>query len=296
MPPEMFRAEHDIETPDGRILRVLETGTEGGAAVLAHSGTPGGRLIFREHAEAAVAHGARMLAYDRPGYGGSDPDPGRTVASAAADAAAIADALGIDRFVTWGGSGGGPHALACAALLGDRVAAAATLAGVAPYEAEGLDFLAGMGADNVEEFGLALEGRIALEPYLREATPELLASTPAEFAAVMASLLSPPDRAVFSDELGEFVAASMQDALARTHEGWLEDDLAFTVPWGFALDSITVPILLMQGEQDLMVPPAHGRWLAGRIPGVEARILPDDGHLTLDYRMPEVLDWLLARL
>jgi pimeloyl-ACP methyl ester carboxylesterase len=218
------------------------------------------------------------------------------VASAAADAAAIADALGIDRFVTWGGSGGGPHALACAALLGDRVAAAATLAGVAPYAAEGLDFLAGMGADNVEEFSLALEGRIALEPYLREATPELLASSPAEFAEVMASLLSPPDRAVFSDELGEFVAASMQTALARTHEGWLEDDLAFTAPWGFALDSISVPVLLLQGEQDLMVPPAHGRWLAERIPGVEARILPDDGHLTLEHRMPEILDWLLAHL
>jgi pimeloyl-ACP methyl ester carboxylesterase len=292
----MFAAEHDIEGPDGRVLRVSEAGTEGGAAVLVHHGTPGSRVMHRPSAEAAAQRGARLITYDRPGYGGSDPDPGRTVASAAADAAAIAGALGIDRFVTWGASGGGPHALACAALLGDRVAAAATLAGVAPYDSEGLDFLAGMGADNVEEFGLAVAGRHALEPYLREATPEILASDPGELREVLLTLLSPPDHAAFTGAMADHYVASWREALGRGHEGWLEDDLAFVEPWGFDLGEIAVPVLMLQGEQDLMVPPAHGRWLAGRIAGVDARLLDGDGHFTVKARLPEVLDWLLERL
>src|SRR5919109_1263991 len=156
--------EHRIESPDDRVLAAVEGGDPNGPAVVVHNGTPMSRLLYAPHVADAKARGLRLIGYDRPGYGGSTPQPGRVVADAAADVAAIADALGIDRFGTWGISGGGPHALACAALLPDRVVAAASLAGVAPYDAKDLDWLAGMGEANVQEFALTLQGRGKLEP------------------------------------------------------------------------------------------------------------------------------------
>lgn len=293
----MFAAEHDVVTPDGRTLRVHEAGTEGGRAVVWHAGTPGGRTLYPRFVELAAERGARLIGYDRPGYGGSDPDPGRTVADATGDVLAVAEALDFGRFVTLGVSGGGPHALACAALLGDRLAAAAALASLAPSSAPGLDFTAGMGEGNVAEFGKALAGRAELQPFVDELRPELLASTPEEVGVVLASILSPPDLEVFDGAVAKHMVRMMRSALERSGEGWIEDDLAFTADWGFSLADIRVPVLLLQGEQDLMVPRDHGRWLAQAIPGVDARLLPDDGHLTLAHRrMPEILDWLLERL
>ena len=293
----MHVAEHFVVGADERRLHVLERGVEGGLAVFAHHGTPGAGLIMDDHAALAAERGARMISYDRPGYGRSDADPGRDVVACVADVRAIADALGIERFVTWGISGGGPHALACAARLPDRVAAAAALASIAPPDADGLELTAGMGEDNVVEFGLAMEGRAALEPFLRELGPELLASTPQEVGEMLQSILSPPDQEAYHGGLAEYFVETLHAGLAPGVEGWVEDDIAFVTPWGFGLDEIAVPVLLLQGEQDLMVPPQHGRWLAGRIPGVDARILAGDGHLTLEItRMPDVLDWLLERL
>jgi pimeloyl-ACP methyl ester carboxylesterase len=290
-------AEHHVEAADGRRLHVLERGAAGGIAVIGHHGTPGSGAVREDHGALALERGARMIVYDRPGYGGSDPHPGRRVADAAADVATIADALGVDRFVTWGVSGGGPHALACAALLGDRVAAAASLASIGPPDASDLDLMEGMGEENVVEFGKALAGRAELEPYLAEMAPQIRASTPAEVAEILRSVLSPPDLEVFDGALADFIVGMFKRGLEPGPEGWIEDDLAFVAPWGFSLDDIAVPVLLLQGEQDLMVPGAHGRWLAGRIPGVDARILPDDGHMTLlTTRMPEILDWMLERL
>ena len=147
--------EHRVAV-DGRTLAVLEAGDESGHAVVAIHGTPASGVLWRGLVEDAEARGIRLLGYDRPGYGASDPHRGRTVADAAGDVAAIADALGIDRFAVEGGSGGGPHTLACAALLPDRVVAAASLAGVAPYPADGLDWLDGMGQDNLDEFAAIL--------------------------------------------------------------------------------------------------------------------------------------------
>ena len=292
-----LRREHDITTPDGRTLRVLEAGREGGHAILVHNGTPCGRLLHDENIEDAESRGARLISWDRPGYGGSDRRAGRTVADVAADAVAVADALGAERFVTWGESGGGPHSLAVAALLPERCAAAASLAGVAPYDAEGLDWLADMGEDNVEEFSLALAGEAQLRPFLEQAREGILAASPEEIADEMQTLLSGPDRAMFSTEFAAYMKALFADGLAPGIEGWLDDDLAFSRDWGFDLAAIEIPVLLWQGEQDLMVPPAHGRWLAERIPGVEANIHPDEGHLTLiETRVPEVHAWLLERL
>ena len=187
--------------------------------------------------------------------------------------------------------------MACVALLGDRVAAAAALACVAPAGADGLEFLAGMGEENIVEMRYALEGRAALEPYLREMTSQLVASTPTEIAQILQTILSPVDRDVVSGALAEHIVGGMHAGLSPGPEGWIEDDLAFVARWGFSVEDIRAPVLLMQGEQDLMVPGDHGRWLAQRIAGVDARLLPEDGHLTLTQRrMPEILIWLLARL
>jgi pimeloyl-ACP methyl ester carboxylesterase len=290
----MPQREHTVEGPGGRTLRVLEDGDPRGVPVIAHHGTPGSRLLYEGWVEDAAERGIRLIAYDRPGYGGSDRQPGRSVADVAADVEAIADALGLDRILTQGRSGGGPHALACAALLGDRVAAAATLASVAPFDAEGLDFLAGMGEDNVDELGAAVEGADALGPLLEAYSPHLLAADPGELAEGLKSLLSPPDVAVVNGGLAEELIAVTSEGIRATRDGWLDDDLAFVKPWGFELDSISVPLQLWQGRQDLMVPLAHGEWLAQHIPGADARLSDDDGHLSLEHlRIGEVHTWLL---
>jgi pimeloyl-ACP methyl ester carboxylesterase len=292
MPPR----EHAVKGPGGRALRVLEDGDPNGVPLIAHHGTPGSRLLYRRWVDDAAARGIRLIAYDRPGYGGSDRHPDRAVADAAADVDAIADALGLDRILVQGRSGGGPHALACAALLGDRVAAAATLAAVAPHDADGLDFLAGMGEDNVEELGAAIEGAEALAPWLEAVAPRLLQADPGELADGLKSLLSPPDVAVLNGGLAVELINVTAEGIRATRDGWLDDDLAFVKPWGFDVESISVPLQLWQGTQDLMVPLAHGEWLAARIPGVDVRLSDADGHLSVEHlRIGDVHGWLLER-
>jgi pimeloyl-ACP methyl ester carboxylesterase len=284
--------EHRIAV-DGRVLCVLEEGDPNGRAVFALHGTPGSRVLWRGLAEDAADRGIRLLSYDRPGYGGSDPRPGRNVADAARDVAAIADALGIDRFAVEGGSGGGPHTLACAALLPGRVVAAACLAGVAPYPADGLDWLAGMGQDNLDEFGAVLEGHDALESYLRGQADAMLAADPESLADTIRSLLSPADAAIFTGEIAEHLHAATREAIGKRLDGWIDDDFVFVSPWGFELDAVAVPVQLWHGAQDRFVPIAHGEWLAERIPGVDAHLSERDGHLTIQFeRIGEVHAWL----
>jgi pimeloyl-ACP methyl ester carboxylesterase len=287
--------EHRVAV-DGRNLAVLDAGNESGPAVVASHGTPGSALLWRGAVEDVEARGMRLLSYDRPGYGGSDPHPDRSVADAARDIAAIADALEIDHLAVEGGSGGGPHALACAALLEGRVVAVACLAGVAPYPADGLDWLGGMGQANLDEFAAALEGREALKPFLREQTDAMLASDPEALAEALRSLLSPADAAVLTGELAEYLVDATRRAVRESLEGWIEDDFAFVHPWGFELEDIRVPVQLWHGSEDRFVPISHGRWLAERIPGVDAHLSDEDGHLTIQIsRIGEVHAWLRER-
>jgi len=279
-----------VRAPDGRTLQVFEAGATGGPAIVYHHGTPSGGDFHPVWVQSATELGARLIGYDRPGYGGSAPHPNRTVSDAAADVAAIADALGVERFVTWGISGGGPHALACAALLGDRVAAAASLAGVAPVDAEGLDWLGGMGELNQVEFGKAREGAEVLEPWLRDEASGMLGAGVDGFVESVRTIVGPPDVAVLGEEVGGFLLGSMQRALADRVDGWRDDDLAFLRDWGFDPADIAVPVQVWQGEQDVMVPPPHGRWLAEHVPGARAHLLDGEGHLTLvTTRLADVL-------
>jgi pimeloyl-ACP methyl ester carboxylesterase len=288
---------HAVPTADGRTLHVVDAGAPDGAAVVAHHGTPASGALYRTEVESAREHGLRVLAYDRPGYGGSSPQRDRSVADAAADVATILDALGIDRFATYGASGGGPHALACAALLGDRCAGALTLAGVGPADAPDLDFLAGMGEGNHVEFGKVREGREALTAFLREQADTLLRVGPEELADAMRPHLSDVDARALTGELAEHLTHLIQRGLGPGVDGWVDDDLAFLAPWGFDVGAIGVPVAVWQGEHDLMVPPAHAAWLGGHVPGVELAIVAGEGHLTLQVtRIGDAHAWLRDRL
>jgi pimeloyl-ACP methyl ester carboxylesterase len=296
--------ERTVRTTDGRVLAVEDVGDPAGRPVLVHSGTPGSRLQYGPHVLDAAERGLRLIGYDRPGYGGSSPQPGRNVADCAGDVRAICAALGIDRLASWGASGGGPHVLACAALLPDLVVAAAAVASLAPFGGDGLDYFAGMGQGNVDEIRLYLSDEPAARAKTDKDREEILAEPPADATNGtphgapdgLATLLSAPDAAAMTGGLGDYLAAAMRDGLAPGSEGWWEDNCMLR-PWGFSLAEIKVPVLLLHGRLDKFVPFGHGEWLAASIPGVEARLLDDDGHLTLlQSRIPEVHAWLSDRL
>jgi pimeloyl-ACP methyl ester carboxylesterase len=270
-----------LTTPDGRQLDVRVSGPDGGTPLVFHHGTPGAVPQLRALQRAAHERGLRLVTYSRPGYGASTRHPGRTVADAAADVAVILDHLGAARCLTAGWSGGGPHALATAALLPGRVRAALVIAGVAPYGAAGLDFMAGMGEANVEEFGLALRGEAALRPFLDAEATQLRNADARALREGLATLLPEADRAVLTGEYAEDMAENFTEALRPGVDGWLDDDLCFTGPWGFDLARIAVPTHLWQGTADLMVPHAHGAWLAAHIPGVTAHLQEGEGHLSI---------------
>ena len=271
-----------VSTPDGRQLEYLDIGSDGAAGTLLfHVGTPNCAAEFTRISAPAADLGLRLVSYSRPGYGQSSEQPGRSVADTFADAATVLDQLGIDEFVTLGWSGGGPHALACAALLPGRSRAAATLAGAAPYGVPGLDFLAGMDDANVEEFGTAIAGFDALDGYLRKLRGELDHVTGASIVAGFAGLLSEVDKQALTGQLAEEMAATMRRTMAAGIAGWRDDDLAFVKDWGFQLSGIRVPVSVWQGEQDRMVPFAHGKWLADAVPGARAKLYPGEGHISL---------------
>ena len=222
------------------------------------------------------------MSYDRPGYGGSTPHPGRDIASAADDVAVIADALGIDRFAVLGHSGGGPHALACAALLGDRVTAAVSGSGLAPYPADGLDWFACINPVGTAELRAAVAGRAALEQVLStsEFDPEMF---------------TPTDHAALEGDWGWLGRIAME-AQKGGMGGMVDDDLAYVTPWGFDPATITAPVLLLHGEADRVVPSTHARWLADRIPSAELWLRPGDGHVSVLAAATDALDWLLSKV
>jgi pimeloyl-ACP methyl ester carboxylesterase len=292
----MERREIEVRGQDGRRLAVQLAGPQDGDAVIYHTGTPSYRRLYRALIDAGAQRGLRHITYSRPGYAESDRLPGRTVADCAADVASIADALEIERFYVTGQSGGGPHALACAALLGDRVWSASTTAGAAPRDAEGLDWLAGMGQENLDEVAALDAGDDELIAFLENEAEQFGNLTGEEVLAALGDLIGAADKAVLSGEFAEHQAQGLHDALAAGIWGWFDDDKAeLSGDWGFDLGAIEVPITVWQGDDDRMVPFGHGEWLAENVPGAKARLLEGEGHISLELgHHGDVLDDLIA--
>jgi len=263
--------------------------------LVVHHGTPGAATPARAWERAAHDRGLRLVTYSRAGYGGSSERSGRSVVDVVADMDELLDAIAATECHVAGWSGGGPHALACAARL-TRARGALVIAGVAPYGADGLDWLAGMGDDNLQEFEAALEGPDALRLFLDAVAPHMREVTVEGIVESFASILPPVDLAVLTDEFGEDMVAALREAMRVGINGWLDDDLAFVKPWGFALDEIRVPVTLWQGSEDLMVPFAHGEWLATHVPGVDAHLIKGEGHLSIGLgAIGKMLDALTCR-
>jgi pimeloyl-ACP methyl ester carboxylesterase len=284
--------EHRITTPDGRTLAVAEWGDPDGFPTFAFHGTPGGRISWWEDPTIYARHGLRRFTLDRPGYGDSTRQPGRSVSDIAADVAVIADALGVDRFSVSGGSGGGPHSLACAALLGDRVTRCLTQVSIAPYPGVGFDWLAGMTQGNVDEFNAALAGETVLRELLireRATVVERLESGDANFLGDTYEM-SEADKAQMVKHLDR-TAHHLISCLRPGVDGWVDDDIAFTRPWGFDVESVRVPVYLTYGRADTLVPEAHGDWLAAHLPNVEVHVT-DVGHMGDDAMIEGLMAWL----
>lgn len=273
--------ETDLQLSDGRTLHVYDTSgddADGRLAVFWHHGTPNIGAPPEPLFPAAARLGVRWVSHDRPGYGQSTPQPGRNIASAAACVSSIADALGIDHFAVMGHSGGGPHALACGALLPDRVLGVVSMAGLAPFGAQGLDWFAGMTPSGAESLRAAARGRAAKERYEASAEfdPEMF--TPADHAA-----LSGP-WSWLNDVVGPAIEAGPG--------GLIDDDLAYVAPWGFDPARMRPPVLLVHGGQDRITPSTHGQWLASHCPSAELRLYPDDGHISVLNSAANAMDWL----
>jgi pimeloyl-ACP methyl ester carboxylesterase len=276
--------EVDLSTTAGRVLHAYDVGPTGSSdelVVLWHGGTPNTGAPPEPLFEIACSLGLRWIGYDRPSYGGSSPHRGATVASAAADAGRVADQLGIERFAVLGSSGGGPRALACAALLSDRVPAAVTISSPAPWPAAGLDYFAGMSKGSVRELRAAAQGRAELEQVLaaNEFDPESFIA--ADYAALEGNW----------SWFGGIVQAATVDGPG----GMIEDDLGTMSPWGFDPAQITVPTLIMHGADDRMVPSSHAEWLAAHCPTADLRLLSGEGHVSVLNHAPEALEWLRGR-
>jgi pimeloyl-ACP methyl ester carboxylesterase len=295
IPMQSELVRQTITTPGGRHLEVLSAGPEDGRCLLWHSGTPSSAAIFPPSLAAAAERGLRYVTFSRAGYSTSTPNPGRSISDVVEDVTTVLDALGFHSFFCAGQSGGGPHALACAALLPDRVLATATLAGVAPWPAEELDWFAGMGPENLVEFEASMTGPEALTPLLDEEAVHLRTVQGSEVAAALGGLASDVDKRALTGAYAEHQAGSFRGAVSVSTAGWRDDDIAFVHPWGFDIGAIRTPVAIWQGGEDRMVPMSHGAWLAARIPGAEQHLLPEEGHLSLALnRFGDVLDGLLS--
>ena len=271
-----------VSLSDDRELDVLAAGSGDRAVVLQH-GTPSDSSVWAGWVDPVVERGYRFVAVSRPGYATSARRHGRTVVDAASDIGEVLEHLGVTEFVTAGWSGGGPHALATAAVLpGAR--AVATLAGVGQFGVPDLDFLAGMGPENEEEFGAALESEAALTEWMNANAPGFAHVTGEQVAEAFGGLVPQIDKDVLNAGFASTFAASGRRALAHGWTGWADDDFAFIKPWGFELDALVakgIPVTIWQGDLDLMVPEAHGEWLHNHIAGSTIRRVPGHGHISL---------------
>jgi pimeloyl-ACP methyl ester carboxylesterase len=289
----MAGARRTVTTADGRELEILTAGNPDGYPWLWVPGTPSSAVDYPRLDDLAMRLDLRLVTWSRPGYGGSTPRPlppeGPRIIDDVSDIEAILDAMKMEEFVVVGWSGGGPRALACAAVLSDRCRAAATLASLAPFDAAGLDWMAGMGPGNVADFTAALLGPEAYAAFRERFFLPMTSASADDVAAGLGLLLTPTDDATFTAGLAQWLAQTMQRAGAQGVVGVRDDGLALAAPWGFDVSSISVPTAIWAGGQDVTVPYAHGQWLAANVPGAIAHLLDGAGHITLVNDLEDVL-------
>jgi pimeloyl-ACP methyl ester carboxylesterase len=283
-------------TTNGRTLDVYADGPDRAVPVLFHNGTPSSGQLYAPFVEATSERGLRMVSFSRAGYGDSTREEGRSVGDVVPDVVAVLDSLDADRCYALGWSGGGPHALASAALLPERVIGAATVGGLAPHDVDGLDWMAGMGRENVAGFSAALADDAGLRTLLEGIAPAFATVTADEVAARLGSLVSEVDRSAISGEAAAWLAEVFRESVRNGIWGWYDDERALVKPWGFDVRDVRVPVAIWQGRQDRMTPFAHGEWLASHIPGARAHLLAEHGHLSLGVdSFGLILDDLLPR-
>ncbi|HET7016686.1 MAG TPA: alpha/beta hydrolase [Streptosporangiaceae bacterium] len=288
----------EFRASDGRLVTFSLYGPVDGPKVVGHNGTPGTRHLGPRMTRTLERHGVRMLVLDRPGYGASSRWPGRRVADVVTDIREIVDRQGWDHFAVWGGSGGGPHALACAGLLAGRVTRCASVVGPAPYGVPGLvglDWFEGMSPGNVEEFSRALEGEESYRPLVERLAQEAVdAAQEGQVPVSLASELPEADIAALRTRMNdegyvERILAANRDGV----DGWIDDCIAMSRPWGVDLSAIDVPVSVWYGRDDVLCPRNHAEWLLSNIPNAERHELPD-GHLLDDNALDALYGWLLA--
>jgi pimeloyl-ACP methyl ester carboxylesterase len=287
--------KYTVKTADGRQLSTQTDGDPDGRPIFLLHGTPGSRLGPRPRSAVLHRLGIQLISFDRPGYGKSDRLEGRRVADAAADVLTIADAYGLDKFAVVGRSGGGPHALACAALVPERLTRVAVLVGIAPRGAEGLDWYDGMTQSNILEHTAAANGYEDLA-VLTEAAAEAVRADPASLLTRLQADMPDPDRRVVADRgIRSMLLETYAEALRASAHGWIDDALAFYSPWGFDPATVTVPVLLWHGASDNLSPVSHARWLADRIPTAAVVVQAGAAHFGALDVLPDILRWLSAQ-
>jgi pimeloyl-ACP methyl ester carboxylesterase len=284
---------------DGRVIAYAVWGDPSGFPVLTLHGTPGSRLERWPNEELYQSLGVCIVTHDRAGYGRSDRRRGRSVAGEVDDVLTLADALGFERFGVSGGSGGGPHALACAARLPERIVRAICTVGIAPLGPSGLErdaWLAGMDPENVKEFGWAIAGEDVLTGELEREHAAMVQRVAVDPTTVLGDFeLSESDRAQLArPEISQIIRESIPEQALNGVWGWVDDDLAFIRSWGFEVGEITVPVLIRYGTTDVLVPPTHGEWLVAHVPGCVLKLDGEAGHLGSDpdVEISENMHWL----
>jgi len=270
---------------DGRELEILDNGISADSTIIFHHGTPGHASTWGDWLEPAAAAGIRAISYSRAGYGTSDRHLGRSVININSDIAQILDAKNITKFVSIGESGGGPHSIAN--TFDHRNVAAFSLAGVGAFGVEDLDFLAGMGPENHEEFEAALQGEATIEQWMNINAGAFKSVTANDIREAFGGLIGDADKAALEGVKAEQMAAAMRSGLAVSFDGWIDDDLVFVKQWGFELTEITKPVFLWQGDDDLMVPHAHSYWLEKHIPTAKLTFKAGEGHISLGLKYRE---------
>ena len=288
-----IRGRGQVELDDGRRLDIRVTGPEDGRVLVFHHGTPGAAVREQLLETPAYELGLRVVSWSRPGYGDSTRQPHRRIVDVVSDAQAVLDALGVESCLVAGATGGSPLALACAARL-PAADAALVVSPVAPFDADGLNWLAGLGEDNAIATGHALVGEDSLREYLASERDVMLAVTAAQVIESLSTLLPEVDRAELTGALAEDIIAGLHEGLRTGVDGWLDDSLSLIRPWGFDLEEIDIPTMIWHGSVDSLSPPAHGRWLTEHVPDTTGHVLDGMGHLSLwATQVPAMLDELL---